>query len=59
MTIILAWRLGGGILSPVSELADFSERLAAGDGKARADVSADNEFGYHRRESQPRGSQSL
>ncbi|MGB2635291.1 MAG: methyl-accepting chemotaxis protein, partial [Candidatus Acidiferrum sp.] len=45
-TIILAWKLGGGILSPVSELADFSERLAAGDGKARADVSSNDEFGY-------------
>ena len=46
MTIILAWRLGGGILSPVSELSAFSERLAAGDGKARADVSSNDEFGY-------------
>ncbi|MGB9419968.1 MAG: HAMP domain-containing protein, partial [Candidatus Acidiferrum sp.] len=46
MTIILAWRLGGGILSPVKELSDFSERLAAGDAKVRADVSADNEFGF-------------
>ena len=45
-TIILAWRLGGGILFPVSELAAFSERLAAGDGKARADVSSSDEFGY-------------
>src|SRR5271169_6627324 len=46
MIIILAWRLGGSILSPVTELSDFSERLAAGDAKARADVSATNEFGY-------------
>src|SRR6516225_1579057 len=46
MTIVLAWRLGGSLLSPVNELADFSERLAAGDAKARADVSANNEFGY-------------
>ena len=36
-TIFLAWRLGGSLLGPVNELADFSERLAAGDGKARAD----------------------
>jgi len=46
MTIILAWRLGGSILSPISELATFSERLAAGDGKARAEVSSSDEFGY-------------
>jgi len=46
MTIFLAWRLFGGLLMPVNELAVFSERLAAGDGKARADVSASNEFGY-------------
>ena len=38
VTILLAWRLGSAILSPVSELAAFSERLAAGDSKARADV---------------------
>ena len=46
MTIILAWRLGSGILSPVSELSAFSERLAAGDAKARADVASNDEFGY-------------
>src|SRR5215471_4674082 len=46
MSIILAWRLGGAILSPVSELAEFSERLAAGDAKARADVTSSDEFGY-------------
>src|SRR6516164_8018403 len=46
MSIILAWRLGGAILSPVNELAEFSERLAAGDAKARADVTSSDEFGY-------------
>jgi len=46
MSIVLAWRLGGAILSPVSELAEFSERLAAGDAKARADVTSSDEFGY-------------
>ena len=46
MSIILAWRLGGAILSPVNELAEFSERLAAGDAKARADVTSGDEFGY-------------
>jgi len=46
ISIVLAWRLGGSILSPVSELAEFSERLAAGDAKARADVTSNDEFGY-------------
>ena len=46
VSIFLAWRLGSAILSPVGELAEFSERLAAGDGKARADVSSSDEFGY-------------
>jgi len=46
MTIVLAWKLGGGILSPVNELADFSERLAAGDAKARAEITSGDEFGY-------------
>src|SRR5260370_29212173 len=46
MSIVLAWRLGAAILTPVSELASFSERLAAGDGKARADVNTNDEFGY-------------
>jgi methyl-accepting chemotaxis protein len=46
MTIILAWRLGGSLLSPVSELARFSERLAVGDPKARVEVNSTNELGY-------------
>jgi methyl-accepting chemotaxis protein len=46
VTIILAWRLGGGLLSPVTELAKFSERLAVGDPKARVEVTATNELGY-------------
>src|ERR1700730_4912794 len=46
VTIILAWRLGGGLLSPVNELAKFSERLAVGDPKARAEVTSTNELGY-------------
>jgi len=46
MTIILAWRLGGSLLSPVSELARFSERLAVGDPKARVEVTSTNELGY-------------
>jgi len=46
MSIVLAWRLGGSILSPLNELAEFSERLAAGDAKARADVTSNDEFGH-------------
>src|SRR5450755_3726842 len=46
MGIILAWRLGGSLLAPVKELATFSERLAVGDPRARAEVSSTNELGY-------------
>src|SRR5208337_3935018 len=46
ISIILLWRLYSAILSPVSELSEFSERLAAGDAKVRADVSSNDEFGY-------------
>ena len=46
VTIILAWRLSGALLSPVTELAKFSERLAVGDPKARVEVTATNELGY-------------
>ncbi len=45
ITILLAWRLLG-MLTPVNELAAFSERLAAGDAKARADVHTSDEFGF-------------
>jgi methyl-accepting chemotaxis protein len=46
MTIILAWRLGGSLLAPIDDLAKFSERLAVGDPKARAEVTSTNELGY-------------
>ena len=42
----LAWRLGSTVVTPVQQLAEFSERLAAGDPRARADVQSDNELGY-------------
>src|SRR5450432_3358929 len=45
-SVVLAWRLGAAILAPVNELAAFSERLAAGDSKARADVGTNDEFGF-------------
>src|SRR5260370_28310685 len=47
MSIVLAWRLGAAILTPVSELASFSERLAAGDGKARAGGGTHDQFRYN------------
>src|SRR5437773_7875888 len=42
MSVILAWRFGA-LLGPVQALADFSERLAAGDPRARAEVNARSE----------------
>jgi len=44
-TVLVAWRFGG-IIAPVNELTAFSERLAAGDAKARADIRSSDEFGY-------------
>ena len=37
MGAFLAWRLGSALLGPVQELSEFSERLAAGDPRARAE----------------------
>jgi twitching motility protein PilJ len=34
------------VLTPLGELARFSERLAAGDARARAEVSSEDEFGF-------------
>src|SRR5437763_9083905 len=45
MSVILAWRLGA-LLRPVQAITEFSERLAAGDPRARAEVNATNELGY-------------
>jgi twitching motility protein PilJ len=46
-TGILCLRLlGSRVLDPVKELAEFSERVAAGDAKARLDVDAGNDFGF-------------
>ncbi|PYU36965.1 MAG: hypothetical protein DMG53_29225 [Acidobacteria bacterium] len=44
-TLILAWRFGA-LLGPVQALAEFSERLAAGDPRARAEVNSSDELGY-------------
>src|SRR2546426_7221078 len=37
----LAWRLGSAVVTPVQQLAQFSERLAAGGGPAPADNQLD------------------
>src|SRR5215472_2151849 len=45
VTVLLAWRFSA-VLAPVQALAEFSERLASGDPRARAEVNATNELGY-------------
>src|SRR5438309_3961146 len=42
----LAWRLGSSVVTPIQQLAEFSERLAAGDARARADIQSNDELGY-------------
>src|SRR5438552_15885103 len=42
----ISWRLSGAVVTPVQQLAEFSERLAAGDARARADVQSNDELGY-------------
>src|SRR5260370_422886 len=42
---VLAWRFGA-MLGPVQALAEFSERFAAGDPRARAEVNSNDELGY-------------
>ncbi len=34
------------VVGPAKELSDFSERMASGDYRAKADVDANNDFGY-------------
>jgi twitching motility protein PilJ len=38
--------MGKRVLRPLGELATFSERLAAGDARARAEISSADEFGF-------------
>src|SRR5579863_2346263 len=42
----VAWRLGSAVITPVQQLAEFSERIAAGDPRARADVQSNDDLGY-------------
>src|SRR5256714_4214544 len=44
--LFLAWRLNSGFVAPVQELAQFSERFATGDPRARAEVNSNDELGY-------------
>src|SRR5271168_887517 len=43
---LVGWQLSSKLVGPVQELAEFSERLAAGDPRARADVHSSDELGY-------------
>jgi methyl-accepting chemotaxis protein len=45
-TLAAWWTLGTSVAAPVRELADFSEKLAAGDYRAKADVDSNDDFGY-------------
>ncbi|HTK95053.1 MAG TPA: methyl-accepting chemotaxis protein [Terriglobales bacterium] len=45
-SIVSAMLLASKVLAPVKELADFSERLAAGDYRAKADVDSNDDFGF-------------
>jgi twitching motility protein PilJ len=38
--------LGSRVLEPVKELAEFSERVGAGDARARAEVGSSDDFGF-------------
>ena len=39
-------KIGNRVLAPVKHLSDFSERLAHGDFRAKADVDSGDDFGY-------------
>ncbi|MBZ5540502.1 MAG: methyl-accepting chemotaxis protein [Acidobacteriia bacterium] len=45
-TLALAMTLGKRIVTPVQDLAEFSERLAVGDPRARVEVSGNDDLGY-------------
>jgi methyl-accepting chemotaxis protein len=44
--LLAAFLLSRRVLKPVEELARFSERFAAGDVRARAEVESEDEFGF-------------
>ncbi|MGH9733060.1 MAG: methyl-accepting chemotaxis protein [Candidatus Acidiferrales bacterium] len=45
-TILLMMVLSNRVLKPLGELAKFSERLVAGDGRARAEIESTDEFAF-------------
>jgi len=44
--LLLIFVLSKRVLTPVGELAKFSERLVAGDARARAEIDSSDEFGF-------------
>ncbi|MBI2678682.1 MAG: HAMP domain-containing protein [Candidatus Koribacter versatilis] len=42
--VVIVMMLSSKVLTPVKELTEFSERLAAGDYRAKADVESNNDF---------------
>ncbi|HKW88038.1 MAG TPA: HAMP domain-containing methyl-accepting chemotaxis protein [Candidatus Acidoferrales bacterium] len=44
--LLHAYLLSKRVLTPLAELANFSERVASGDSRAKADVSSNDEFGF-------------
>jgi twitching motility protein PilJ len=43
-TLSLIWVLSGRVIKPVDELAKFSDRVVAGDVRARAEIAGNDEF---------------
>jgi methyl-accepting chemotaxis protein len=46
MSVLLVIMLGNKILKPMKELADYSERVANGDYKTKANIESDDDFGF-------------
>src|SRR4051794_4345278 len=44
MAFIVVTMLANRVIKPVKELTDFSEKLAAGDYKAKADIDSQDDF---------------
>ena len=44
--LLNAYLLPKRVLTPLAELASFSERIAAGDTRTKADISSNDEFGF-------------
>jgi twitching motility protein PilJ len=46
VSVVLLVMLGNRVVKPVNELAEFSEKLANGDYRAKADIEAADDFGF-------------